>query len=86
MRQYFTAAEREAVLVAQKPAAHARPAGPEAPALPARTAQMPFWEWMMAEGLTYRQAAERFRVSRQTIYNWKTKGAPEHILRQINGR
>lgn len=91
MRQYFTAEERAGALAAtapEPPLSKDQEVVMERDCVPAKRAQrhLTFAEWMALEELTYRQAAERLGVSRPTIYNWKTKGAPERILEQINGR
>lgn len=80
MRQYFTSAERSEALE------RATPPRQDLPKVDYSPASVSFREWVLFEGLTNRQAAERLGVSIATIGNWKRHGAPERVMGRINGR
>jgi len=43
-----------------------------------------FERWLAASGLSVAKAAERFGVSRPTIYAWRQKGAPAEVMARLS--
>lgn len=44
-----------------------------------------FERWLVGSGLTLRQVADRFGVSRQAVHKWKAKGAPPEVMSKLEG-